>query len=270
METTLLRRTSTIFSAITVSFARILEAVFMDGDLKNFPRIVLPGPTDYNLSISAFFDNGNFFYGTPYTIGSTTDLIETISARLLQLLTGVVLIEANWYVLKDAYTADNCPTNNTGRVVDGSCFTLEHPGLGGKAGGADRRGEYSLQMDEATLDKVYLRKVVLEDLYRSSNDCQKKSKAYNTQGSMPITSFQSEKTKACFYNLPVLTVTTHRLDDIPYKASPCSVYFANKTAVQDKKEPEVGVTYLPPNLDPIFSEPGFCTIDKFTGNPGTD
>lgn len=270
VEPALVKRMGSIFSAVTTSIARFMEAVFKHGDLKDFPGITLAGATDYEWSISAFFDNGNFFYGTEFTVGTAIDVEQKISERLLQLLTGVALTEANWYVLRNSYPPDQCPTDKTGRVIGGTCFTLERPGEGGKLGGADVRGEYSLQMDEETLEKVTSRNVVLEELYLSSNECQKKTKAYNVQGSMSVSSFQSTKIEPCFYNLPVLTVRLDNLEDIPHRASPCSVILANKTATKDKTDPVTGVTYLPPNLEPIFTTSGFCSVDNFVDGPGTD
>lgn len=50
-------------------------------------------------------------------------------------LARVPVLEVIYYVLKDAYAVVHCPTNQTGVVIDNSCFTLEVSGEGMQADG---------------------------------------------------------------------------------------------------------------------------------------
>jgi hypothetical protein len=178
------------------------------------------------------------------------------SDQLLMTMTGTAILEANYYVLKDAYAVADCPTGPalTGVLINNSCFTLEVAGAGA-AGGAPQKTQstFSNQMDPSTVGKLVNNyQVSLSDLYTSSYSCQNASNAYGTALDFSNLDLNITGIPPCFYNLPVFQVTPATVES-PFQATPCAIFIANSTA----PTPEVGLTFLPDNLVPIFTKE-FC------------
>ncbi|KAK6064499.1 hypothetical protein SCUP515_11752 [Seiridium cupressi] len=196
------------FQGIQDAVGALLKAMFLTGtldDVKGLENSYPPGST-YKNSISKFLDQGRVFYGTHY--------LQEDDLRMN--LVSVALTEANYYILKDGFSPDKCPTGNSGVVIDGSCFTLEAAGPGGYPLAPGTRERYTVEAEKEILDFVTkTHKINLDDLYQVSYDF--------IQASYKDTSKVSNQ-------------------------SPCYVVY-NKDTGQNKK---AGSTFLPDNLAHIF------------------
>ena len=249
-------RLSSVYSQVSNNTGLLLTAVMKNGNLSAYPNRLFSG-SQYNNTLVAFFDNGNFFYFPDnYTVQALQPLL---SHQLLVNIVGAAILEANYYILKDAYAVADCPagTNLTGLVIDNSCFTLEVAGQGGQNTGqaaVSTRSSFSNQMDPITAGKLgdsY--QLSLSDLYTSSYSCQNANNAYGSTVDLSNLDLNITAIPPCFYNLPVFQVTppTEKTGDTA--GSPCAIFEANSTA----KTPAVGLTFLPDNLSPIFTQE-FC------------
>ena len=252
--TDLEKRVETIYSQVTDSSGDLITAVMKNGDLSAYPSKIYAG-SQYNNSLVAFFDNGNFLmFPDDFTEQALKPLI---SVNLLSTIVGSAVLEANYYILKDAYAVADCPTGPglTGVVINNSCFTLEEAGQGAGQTLQSTRSTFSNQMASDTVDKlVHYYQVILSDLYTSSLSCQNASNAYSAPLDFSTFDFAGSGIPPCFYNLPVFQVTP-ATDLSINQATPCAMFEANSTAVTA----EVGLTFLPDNLSTIFTR-DFCTI----------
>jgi hypothetical protein len=255
-------RLGDVYTQVKDSNGGLLNAVFGMGDLSAYPNRIFSG-SQYNNSLVAFFDNGNFFYAPgqdplePFTEQSLEPLIST---QLLTTITGAAVAEANYYAMKDAYAVDDCPTGQglTGVVIDNSCFTLEVAGNGANSASIDEQSSYSNQMDTTTVGKlVDYYQVSLSDLYTSSYSCQNASNAYGTTLDFSSLELNITAVPPCFYNLPVFQVAPQSSQVAASGSSPCAIFATNGTATSQI----AGLTFLPDNLSPIFDR-AFCDLSN--------
>ena len=251
-------RLNHVYSQVSNSSGFLLEAVMKTGDLSAYPSRIYSG-SQYNNTLVAFFDNGNFLINSEDF--TSQNLMPLLSAQLLTTITGTAVVEANYYVMKDAYDAADCPTGSglTGVVIDNSCFTLEVAGKGANSASLNEPSSYSNQMDPATVKKlVEYYQVSLTDLYTSSYSCQNVSNAYGT--TLDYSSLELTDVTAippCFYNLPVFQVAPPSAQQAVFGSSPCAAFATNGTATTQI----AGLTFLPDNLSPIFTKT-FCVLSN--------
>ncbi|KAL2815594.1 glycoside hydrolase [Aspergillus cavernicola] len=233
------------------SVTQSLQAMFETGDLSKWDSKLTAG--EYETDIANFFD-GKFMTRLQ---GTEVDTIESdMNTHMQQMLAGTALVAANYYILKGSHSVSGCTDITSGMVIDDKCFTIEAPG----GGYSDKK--WSLPIEEDTLKKATdTYKIDLKTLYTSSWDCQVKTDSY--EGVLPATSFESfTEIPACFYNLPVFIVEESAKSSV--LSSPCGMWAVNSTASSSKK-PEVGVTYLPDNLDKIFKQ-SYCQCSPPTSS----
>ena len=254
--TDLEQRLNVIYSQVTNSSGQLITAVMERGDLSAYPSKIYAG-SQYNNSLVAFFDNGNFLvFPDGFTVQA---LMPLISAQLLSTIVGTAVLEANYYILKDAYAVVDCPTGSglTGAVINNSCFTLEEPGQGAGQTPQSQQSTFSNQMASDTVGRLVDHYgIMLSDLYTSSYSCQNASNAYSVPLDFSTFDFAATGIPPCFYNLPVFQVAP-ATDLSVNQATPCAMLEANSTAAT----PEAGLTFLPDNLSPIFTR-DFCTFDS--------
>ncbi|KAK9420154.1 hypothetical protein SUNI508_06682 [Seiridium unicorne] len=236
------------FQGIQDAVGALLKAMFLTGtldDVKGLENSYPPGST-YKNSISKFLDQGRFFYGTHYL--QEDDLRKAFTDNLRMNLVSVALTEANYYILKDGFSPDKCPTGNSGVVIDGSCFTLEAAGPGGYPLAPGTRERYTVEAEREILDFVTkTHKINLDDLYQVSYDCEQKHNAYNVQSPIGTINFDTSTRQNCFYDVPVIQASYKDTSKVSNQ-SPCYVVY-NKDTGQNKK---AGSTFLPDNLAHIF------------------
>jgi hypothetical protein len=262
--TALNNRLLDIFKETEVSANKFVAVVFEAGDLPQYPPWLFSSSHQYNLSLAQFFDQGKFLITPDYT--TLDQLGEQMFTHITATLTGTAVLEANYYILKGAYSTDGCPVaqGQTGMVINNACYSLEAPGPDFRnIAGRVTKETFSAQMAPDTVNKLtqtYL--VNLKDLYTSSEACQISSQAYSTPLDMKTYDPTTASMPPCFYNLPVFTVGNDQIDAV-FDISPCAVLHKNLTA-PGGAEPAVGLTYLPDHLDAIFRAFGFCA----THTPG--
>lgn len=158
-------------------------------------------------------------------------------------LTTLALTEANWFILKDGYAPEKCPIGDgkSGVLIENSCHTLSSVG--------PDDGFYSTDMDSDTLKKVTNRGVDLQKLYEGSTSFQSNDNAYYSSAMEYPWSINTDgkKVGSFLYTMPVLTADYK--DESKQGPTPCKIVSLNHT----EKVAVVGKTYLPPNLDVVFT-----------------
>lgn len=227
-----------IFTAAYNAVSDTLIDMFEDGDLSSWDSELTKGKYDSDIANAL---DGKFMFRLK---GSQAKTIQTkINTFLSKTLVGAALRGANYYILQDSHPKDKCEGVTSGKVIDGKCYTIE------AAGGGWMEKTFSVPISEETLEKVTdTYGVDLTDLYKLSLACQKDTDVY--AGRIKLDRFTPRETMPdCFYNLPVFYVEPS--EDSTVSSSPCWAWASNYTS-QDGDKPEVGSTYLPPNLADIF------------------
>lgn len=258
----LTHRMQDIFNAVLTSVDNILLAVFDSGDVSSLPfnRVYIPIDTDDSDSdsdssskkrdggktLADFFANGAYFYND---VNEAT-MRDNLKSRLMTYLAGVALNEGNYYILANAYAADDCGNHYGGQVLDdGLCYTLEMPASGGylQTPADITRDYYSVIVGQDFTDKVQSSYGVnMYDMYRISRDCG----GNHLSGFDEATFTLNTDLPACFFSVPIIKVDYTQLGDDKTAASPC-----------------ITRDTLPDNLKDIFTE-NYCEQTYDTGEAG--
>lgn len=239
---------SDLYNTTYHDVAKLAEAIYQSGDLKGVPAA---------LTSSSFFKTplANFFYNAMPVLPETTEygvnLQDDLTQDVKRGLVGYALGAGNYYFLKNVSTEADCSQITGAVIFNGYCYSLQVPGQGCNEASSGAR---SLPADSSIFTSLTKYEVDVVDLLNSSETCQAKTNSYF--GAVPLTYGGMTGTEdphpECFYNLPVLSVLPG--------ASPCYQTKLNSTS----STPEIGVTYLPPNLAAIFTD-AYCLCVSVCG-----
>lgn len=245
-------RLSAIFSALLGAVEKSLVDVFGTGNMDDWPD-ALANTGEYYWGMANLFDNGRFYYPV-----DTTDLEAGLSRAIQKTIIGELLRVDNWWILRDAYTQEVCETVVGAQWILNHCYSLEKPGRGYSSGmvGPMVHNDFSKPVDEDTLKKITdTWKLNMEELYMSSYFCQREKETYGGTITLDFDTLQeSTNVPACWYSLPVLYVRPDDRADGFIHSVPCSIVTKNDTA----STPQVGVTYLPDNINKIMTTGLYC------------
>ena len=248
---------SAVLTAVTTSITSSMKDLITNGDLSGWPSNIFSGSTYADTDrIAAYFDNGAFFWSPDDAGFDKTTLSGNLSVQFNKNLAGIGLNAANWYIMQNAYSLDDCASISTGTVIGSNCYTLEAPGEGLPATDDNTtHTTYSVPMDSDTLTTLQGFGVDLTDLYTSSWNCQNGNNAYDVIGDFTFNNLDfSLNIPTCFYNLPVFEVSPGTEEDSSWFTTPCQMLENNNTAPVKT----AGVSYLPDNLQAVFAENDFC------------
>ena len=161
---------SAVLAAVTTSITSSMTDLITNGDLSGWPSNIFSGSTYADTDrIAAYFDNGAFFWSPDDAGFDKTTLSGNLSVQFNKNLAGMGLSAANWYIMQNAYSLNDCMSISTGTVIGSDCSTLEAPGEGlPVTEDSTTHTTYSVPMDSDTLTALKGFGVDLADLYTSS------------------------------------------------------------------------------------------------------
>ncbi|KAK2795777.1 hypothetical protein FQN52_003627 [Onygenales sp. PD_12] len=239
-----------IFSAGYNSGEDILIAMFEEGNLEHFPSGLTKGK--YGWRVSNFFSEGRYLA----TMGGAEmkTFRESLGKNMKDSLVGLALLFANYYIVRDGFEKGDCREQTSGMVIDDHCFTLEAIGDGSKV--PPERSDFSNPVDKKVLELIKGKySIDLKELYEISASCQAGRGGYGESVEMESYQPLSERPE-CFYHLPVFIIDRENSEYPGSWDTPCWARITNMTAQEDDV-PVAGETFLPPNLDKLFTQE-FC------------
>lgn len=252
MESVLGNYLSSVINATLWAVGNVSEVVFTTGTLDNIPS---------ELTTSSNFQTplASFLYNAAPVILPGTDVYQNWETALVQDLqrglVGAALGGGNYYILKNVATEDDCSQITGAQTYGGYCYSLQRPGVS-----CDSKppGDESYPINSFTLTSATTTYGInMTDLIVSSEACQNQTQSYLGSEALSYSAmtWDGQNHPPCFYNLPILYVQPP-----PFQGNPCAIWKANYTAAVDGTTTELGYTWLPPNLDAVFTQ-AFCTCD---------
>jgi hypothetical protein len=254
MQSVLGNYLSSVINATLWAVGNVSEVVFTTGTLDNIPS---------ELTTTSYFQTplASFLYNSAPVILPDTEVYQNWEAALIKDLqrglVGAALGGGNYYILKNVSTEDDCSQITGAQPYGGYCYSLQRPGV---ACDSIPPGEESYPIDNTTLGLMTGTGTTnyginMTDLIGSSEACQNQTQSYLGSEALSYSTmtWDEQNHPPCFYNLPILYVQPP-----PYQSNPCAIWKANYTAAVDGTVTELGYTWLPPNLDDIFTQ-AFCT-----------
>lgn len=251
----------------------IPHQLFVEGNLINWPLGSFQDSDLYPVSsedydkLHNFNRIVNFFHDRFWTIDPPNQnvLNGELDRSFKQFITNIALGEGNYYIIKGGYFENECTQQNSGRWMDGHCYTLEHKN-GGHDGWSRRppRKDYSIPINEEKLrflEDTNYADIDLKKLYINAEECQSHHNKYYAQATLNLDiAFKPSKEYArCAWNLPVFTVQPLKVDYKGYDANNASPCHCRRNPDPDAKD-VVGKHWLPKNLEPTFDNDIYCSI----------
>ena len=252
-EAVLSERTLAVFQKVQSGLMELVTGALDTGDVSAFPKEMSSG--DYDNGLVNFFDKGRWLINRDAV--KETVLRDNINTFFKRLMVGIVMQAAGYWVLQDASPLGKCSDHSFGLAIDGHCYTLESISTGYEDTTSGNRLGFHQQFSKGASDDIIEKmkgyNVTVEDVIRSSVDCQAGNDYYGGTVDIDYEALYngeaSSKVPKCFYSLPVFYVQY----EVPGAATtPCGAYTNNATA--DK--PQAGKTYLP---DYLNTKMGFDT-----------